>query len=122
MPEASNDHLPEAQLKLLIRLAEATERAYGSMWRLAGRAFLQGIMSVLGAAFGSAVILGALVWVFNSLGGLNWLQPHLNQLGDVVSEAVIPDELRSQLDTLDSQNQASQQDLNQLLQQLQQSQ
>lgn len=118
MPEASHDTLPEAQLKLLIRLAEATERAYGSMWRLAGRAFLQGIMSVLGAAFGSVVILGAGVWLFNSLGGLEWLQPQLNRLGDVVSEAVIPEELRSQLDS----SQTSQVDLNQILQQLQQGQ
>lgn len=118
MPEASPDHLPEAQLKLLIRLAEATERAYGSMWRLAGRAFLQGIMSVLGAAFGSVVILGALFWVFNALGGLSWLQPHLNRVGDMVSEAVIPEELRSQLNS----SQSAQQDIDQLLQQLQQGQ
>ena len=63
------------------RLADALDLAFNHPWKMAGRAFTHGMMSAIGAAFGTVLIVVVSGYVANQLGLFSTV---LNKVQDAV--------------------------------------
>lgn len=88
-PLETYQSLPSSERQTLDRLAIAVDRAYSSTGRLLWRSFLQGMMSALGAAIGTVVVLSVLGFLFQKLGGPAVLQSLVGQLSQSIAQAQV---------------------------------
>jgi hypothetical protein len=71
----------------LNKLVVAVDKAYNRIGYMMWRAFLQGVMSALGAAFGTFVILGVLAFLFRELNGISYFHTFVNSLSTTVAQS-----------------------------------
>lgn len=81
--------LSPSERQTLERLTVAVERAYSHTGRLLWRAFLQGLMSALGATFGTFLVLGILGFLFQQLGGPAVFQQMITNLSQSIVQAQV---------------------------------
>lgn len=97
--EVQNEQTSNPSNATVLRLVQALDIAYNRPWRMLWRSFMHGFMAALGATIGTALFFTIMLYIFQSLGGINLLKPGIDQLQNLI----IPKELRSPSTTADTQ-------------------
>lgn len=64
------------------RLVQAVDRAYHRPFLMMWRAFLQGLMTAIGASVGTAIVVLVSIYVFKYSGGPGWLNNSIQKMKD----------------------------------------
>jgi hypothetical protein len=70
------------------KLVHAIDKAYHHPWRMAGRSFLHGFMSAVGASVGAALVIILSGYIFNHFGGVGFINSLAEQIGNGASRAI----------------------------------
>ena len=71
------------------QLVQALDRAYNRPRLLMWRAFLQGLMTGVGAALGTLLVAASLTYLIHSAGGIKLIQPLIDKLQESIVNSQI---------------------------------